>query len=244
MDKKVVLLKTHVWSDDIEKFSIKVYNETYLYGVDFFILMHTENDEIYHQVKSEKIKKIIIKFTEAEIKSIYTTGFISMWLSNHWILMWFYKKFGQKYKYFWSVEYDVRISGNSSKIWLHENSHDFLYTKGNYRNVKHKHMKFYQGTLLNDLEKFFGYLQLARYSSRLLVYLDKYFNLGENGADELIIFSLINKGKFTGSKEYLQSLIAGTWTWQDIYSENNKQLYNYCESLNDSNHLYIFHPIK
>lgn len=243
MDKKVVLLKTHLWSDDIEKFATKIYNETHTLDVDFFILMHMRENEIYN-VKNDKIEKIIIRFTEADIKSIYSSGFISMWLSNHWILMWFYKNFGSNYKYFWSVEYDIRISGNSSKIWLNNSSFDFLYTKGNYRNVNHPYMKLYKGSILTDSEKYIGYLQLARYSDKALEYFDEWFTKGENGPDELIIYSLINKSGLSESKIFLQSFIAGVWTWENKYSSNNKKIYNYCESLKNSNHLYIFHPIK
>ncbi len=243
MNKTVVLLKTHIWSDDIELFAIKIYKETHLYGIDFYILMHITENENY-DIKNEQLKKNIIKFTENEIKNIYSSGFISMWLSNHWILMWYYKNFGLNYKYFWSIEYDVRISGDSSKIWLHDSPIDFLYTKGNYRNIKHPYIKLYTGKVLTDLEKFFGYLQLARYSNQALAYLDHWFSQGENGPDELIIYSLINKSELTGSKKFLQSLVAGTWTWENKYSQANKQLFDYCESLQYNNNVYIFHPVK
>jgi hypothetical protein len=244
MEKKVVLLKTHVWTDDIEKFVNKLYEETYSHGVDFFILMHCENNMPFNIVKDDKIKKIILQFTEEDIKNIYSVGFYSVWLSNHWILMWFYKKYGQRYKYFWSIEYDVRISGDSSKIWLYESSYDFLYTMGNYRNAKNKYNNFYVGGKLSNLEKFFGFLQLARYSNKALEYLDKCFTEGENGQDELIIFSLLNRSGLFGSKKFLQSLVRGTWTWQDHYSEYNKKIYDKYEVQQNSNHLCIFHPIK
>ncbi|XWV26604.1 hypothetical protein QJ857_gp0462 [Tupanvirus soda lake] len=243
MEKTVVLMKTHIWNEDIEKFASKLYCETYTHKVDFFILMHTENGQIYNNIKDDKIKKITMCFTESKIRSIYSKGFYSMWLSNHWILMWFYKKFGHLYKYFWSIEYDVRISGDSSKIWLYKSSYDFLYTMGNYRNNKNKYNNYYVGVKLKELDKYFGYLQLARYSNTALAYLDKCYSEGENGQDELITFSLLNKSGLTGSKKFLYSLIKGTWTWQNNFSEKNRKLFDYYESLN-TEHLHIFHPIK
>jgi hypothetical protein len=206
--------------------------------------MHTDNGEIYETIKSPVIKNIVLKFTEEEIKSIYTVGFFSMWLSNHWILMWFYRQFKQKYKYFWSTEYDVRISGDSSKIWKHESTNDFLYTLGNYRNINNKYNDHYVGGKLSELEKYHGYLQLARYSNSALEYLNKCFEEGENGQDELIIFSLLNRAKFVGSKKFLQTLIRGTWTWQDSYSASNRKIYEQMENPIYRKHTHIFHPVK
>ncbi len=49
-------------------------------------------------------------------------------MSNHWILMWFFKKF-QNYNYYWSMEYDVRISGNSCILWNYDGEEDFLFPR-------------------------------------------------------------------------------------------------------------------
>lgn len=243
MSKTVVLFKTHRWSEDIENFVQKIYDETNE-KVDFFVLMHSDNGQLQNQIQCEKIKNITLSFTEDEIKSIYQLGFYSMWISNHWILMWFYQKYGYRYDYFWSLEYDVRISGNSSRIWTLSSSHDFLYTMGNYRNANNRFMSYYVGGKLNDLEKIFGFLQIARYSNRALKYLDECYTNGENGQDELITFSLLSRGKFTGSRKFLQSLIRGKWTWEDKYADYNRRLYQEAERNTNDNHLYIYHPIK
>ena len=239
----VVLIKTHVWSPHIEKFASKILEETTASGTDFFILMHTETGELVNKIKNDQIKKCVLKFTEKEIRALYKIGFYSMWLSNHWILMWFYKKFGSKYKYFWSLEYDVRITGPSSHIWKHQSPHDFLYTLGNYRNMRHQYNSYYVGNKLGPYQKYFGYLQLARYSDKVLAYLNKCFEEGENGQDELITFSLINRGGFTGSKEFLHGLKKGVWTWQSRYSDYNKKLYDRIEKI-PSKQVCIFHPVK
>ena len=243
MNKIVVLLKTHIWSDDIEKFAIKILDETSSCDIDFYILMHTENDVIYNQIKNENIKNITLKYTEKEIKNTYSVGFYSMWLSNHWILMWFYKKFTTKYDYFWSMEYDVRINGDSAKIWNYHSSIDFLYTNGNHRCANNKYRNNYIGGKLSELQKFYGYLQLTRYSKKALEYLDKCYSEGENGQDELITFSLMNRSGLTISKKFLHSLIKGTWTWQNSYSPHNKKIYEQMGKIH-KDHLCIFHPIK
>ena len=242
-NKIVVLLKTHVWNDDLEKFATKIYNEATLSNVDFFILMHDETNSL--TVQNDILKKVIIKFTEADIKNIYQVGFYSMWLSNHWILMYFYQKYKDIYQYFWSIEYDVRISGDSSQIWKHNSNCDFLYVRGNYLNQNNYYRNHYVGDKLASHQKYYGFLQLARYSNVALAYLNDCYVGGENGQDELITFSLLNRGKFTGSKTYLQSLIKGTWTWESKYVDYNKKIYNKHELNPDPNgSVYIFHPVK
>lgn len=245
MTKTVVLLKSHIWNDDIEKFAIKIYNETINFGIDFFLLLVT-NDNIptFEKIKSDTIKNVTIKLTEANIKNVYSSGFFSMWMSNHWILMWFYKKYVGKYQYFWSVEYDVRISGNSTRIWNYNSTLDFLYPQGNFRHTRHIFKDQYVGGKMKDIDKFYGFLQLARYSHRALAYLDSCFMRGENGQDELIIFSLLNRAKLTGSKAFLGSLMGGRWTWDSKYIPINKETYEKAESNLHNNHLLIFHPIK
>ena len=246
-EKIVVLLKTHVWNEDIEKFAMKIRTETYPHGIDFFILMHNNDDQPYDKIKNDQIKSFVLKFTEAEIKSIYPVGFYSMWMSNHWILMWFYRQYASQYKYFWSVEYDVRIVGNSSKIWKYQSSYDFLYPLGNYRHAGHIYNDCYVGGKLTTLGKFRGYLQIARYSDQALEYLNKCYEEGENGQDELITFSLLNRGQLTGSQKFLQSLIRGKWSWENKYSEQNKIIYeklNILEKSSRKGNVFILHPIK
>lgn len=243
--KTVILFKTHLWNESIEDFAIKIYEDIMFSKMDntydFFILMHSENN-LYSFIKSETIKSITKCFTENTIKNLYTSGFYTMWLSNHWILMWFFKNFGNIYDYFWSIEYDVRISGNSFKIWSHNSTHDFLYVMGNHLNFNNKFRNYYVGNKLSAIQKYYGFLQLARYSKAALKYLDSCFEMGENGQDELITFSLLNRGNFLGSKKFLIKLVRGKWTWDHQYAQSNKNLYDQCE-LNNHHDIFIFHPV-
>lgn len=245
---KVVLLKTHIWNEDIEEMAIKIYNETYDFNIDFFILMNCDSLDIFNQIIEEKIRKITLVISEKNLKQIYPIGFFDMYLSNHWLMMWFYQN-NKKYDYYWSIEYDVRIIGNSYNIWDHSEDIDFLHTgyidqtEGIMTlEEKYKWPDFYTyaGNKLLEEERYFGNLQVSRYSNRLLQYLDKCFE-EENGQDEIIIYSLILKGNYSMSNVFLNGLIKGIFTWNNRYINYNKEIY---ESLKNSNILGIFHPIK
>lgn len=240
---KVVLMKTYIWSIDLEKFSHKIFTECSSVGIDFYIIMHDDHGNLIEDVKSDIIKKLILVVTKIQIKNLYSSGFLSMHLSNHWLLMWFYSKFFNKYDYFWTIEYDVRINGDSSIIWNNQEKHDFIYVRGNYLNNDHKHNNTYFGKKLSSHEKYHGFLQISRYSKKFLDYLHQCFLDGENGQDEMIIFSLCHRGRFTLTNKPLKSLIGGKWTWKGEFSLYNSQLYEYYES-NFPNKLIIFHPIK
>lgn len=244
MDNKVVLFKTHIWNDDIEIFAKKIKSEANSVTIDFFVLMHTETDAYFNLIKSDDIKKITLTFNEFTIKNIYNgIGFHSMWISNHWILMWFFKQHKNKYVYYWTIEYDVRIVGNSTKIWTINYDFDFIHPHDYSHNPSFYWINSYVGNKLQLKEKYNGLLQLARYSKKFLDYLDSCYESGENAQDELITFSLAVRGKFTISNLPLKSLIRGKWTWQNHYSVINKKIYNKLCSQN-SDKVYILHPVK
>lgn len=236
----VVLLKTHTWSDLLEKFAIKVKNETLAEGIDFYILLHCEHPELFNKIKNKDLKQHVLIFKEDDIKKLYAKGFYGMWLSNHWILMWFYKKFKNKYQYYWSIEYDVRISGDSSKLWTYGGTEDFVYPIEPFQDPNWRWKNHYVGGEMTDNDKYYGYLQLARYSGRFLDYLDKHFEKGENGQDEMIIFSLFKRSKYSGSKELLNKIIKDSWTVFNTDSPKHKNLLEKHEMQS----LRIYHPIK
>jgi len=243
----VVLLKTHVWTDDLEKFALKLKNETIPYGIDFYILMHNDDNQLPNKIKNRDLSKYVLTFSESEIRKVYSKGFFSMWLSNHWILMWFYKQHQNKhYEYFWTIEYDVRISGDSSKLWKYTGTKDFLYPVGPFKDKNWTFKHHYVGGKLSDKDKYYGYLQLARYSNQFLKFLDSSYTAGENGQDEMITFSLFKRGNFTGSDRLLRNLIKDSWSVDNTTVAKNKQLFDKSENdyRSDSTHLRIFHPIK
>lgn len=245
--KQCLILKTHTWNSDLENFAKKLLRETKESGLDFYVLMHSEDGSLKNKIYHKKLKDLTHIFTEYQIRNIYNNvGFISMWLSNHWILMWFYKNFGNQYQYIWTIEYDVRISGDSKKIWNYTGSEDFLYPIDYFQDINWKYKNDYTGNVLNDSNKYYGYLQLARYSNNFLSYLDNTYTSGENGQDEMMAFSLFKRGNFSGSKYPLNNYIQNTWSVDFNQSENFKNLYKKSEEKykKDPNHLQIFHPIK
>lgn len=237
-----ILFKTHIWNDSVEKFVSKIISDLDKKNSNakLFILMHSDNFQLINEVKSTTIKNYCIQFTKSDIESIYQKGFINMWLSNHWIMMWFWK-YNNNFDYVWSIEYDVRITGDTSNIWLMNNSYDFIFVQNSFR-TNSKYNNLYTGNKLSADNYRSGFLQLARYSKKTLDYLDNCYREGENGQDEMITFSLINLNKsLTINKSSLVNIIAGQWTWEDKWSSHNNYIYNKLESSNCNK---ILHPVK
>lgn len=251
----VVLFKTHTWNAKLEEFVKKIIKETVPNNIDFYILMHSDDLSLPKKISDSDLKKYVLVFKESDIKKIYKQGFYSMWLSNHWILMWFFKQFKNKYQYYWSIEYDVRISGNSLKIWNYLGTEDFIYPFEPFKNPEWTWKNHYVapllgGTSLNDDTKWYGYLQLARYSKKFLEYLDKYYDAGENGQDEMMTFSLFKRGSseigLTGNKNLLHDLIKNSWSVSNSDSDKHKKIFEESESKYQTNlnQLLILHPVK
>lgn len=249
-NQTVVLFKTHTWNKQIEKFVLKLQKETSTHKIDFYILMHSNDQSLINKIKNVKLKNYVLIFSEDTIKKMYSVGFYGMWLSNHWILMWFYRQYKNKYQYYWSIEYDVRISGNSAKLWTYDGLEDFIYPFEPFRNPEWTWKDYCVSDKLVDDNKWYGYLQLARYSKKFLEYLDKHYTVGENGQDELITFSLFKRGEseigLVGDNKLLFNLIKNSWTVDNADSDKHKKIFinSETESETNPNHLMILHPIK
>lgn len=242
-NNKALLFKTHRWDNRLEKFVKKLKSETIPYGIDLYILMHSDDNSLVNQIKDPNLRKLVITFSENDIKKIYLKGFYGMWLCNHWILMWFYRQHRNKYQYLWTIEYDVRISGDSSKIWTYDGEEDFIYPVETFQDANWYWKNHYSGTIFNDDNKWYGYLQLTRYSKKFLDYLDKYFEMGENGQDEMVIFSIFKKGVneigLTGTHKFLNELIDDSWSVDNRDSDKHKIMLK-----ESGDQLKIYHPIK
>ena len=219
----IVLIKTHVWNDDLEEYLYRVDAECRKVGVSMIILMHGAERPLPFKA---------MFFDEGIIKAMYPSGFIDMQLSNHWSLIWAYRQLPEE-DWFWSVEYDVRIR-RSDLLWTIPDTEDFLYVQGGRPAPPSPYM-----TTLQNIEAphYTGYLQLARYSRRLLQYLDDCYAAGQNGQDELATYSLVFQSQFT-SLPAMNQYTGGVWTWQAEYSLHNRKKYA------QSRKLAIFHPCK
>lgn len=238
--KKAILFKTHVWSDSIEIDLIRIVNENQ--GSDIFVILQDDEGKLLSKVRSNNLRKLITVVTEDEIKSIYDSGYINKLLSNHWILMWFFRHYPD-YDYYWSMEYDVKILGNSNRIWEIDSDADFLYPTGNYRTSANNK---YNDTAIGDLfeEKYSGFLQLARYSNEALRYLDDMYMNGNNAQDEIATFTLLRHSGLSMSAKELHPLITGYWTCDNYYQKENLKKYQMCKKWLRPDELFIFHPIK
>lgn len=236
--KQVILYKTHVWCDLIEQ---DVLNIMRTKGeIDMFILLHDDDMEIYDKIYLKEVKDIVIVVNTESIKGVYDEGFVDMLVSNHWINMWFYKIYPE-YDYYWSTEYDVKILGDSSKLWSIESSGDFMYPKGN---IIPKKTNRYLGTITKELDNVrAGFLQFARYSNKAMTYLDGKYTEGYHAQDEIIIFSLMNLSGLVMDGISLRRFMLGTWSCdRDSEIKNHRMLLRYAE-LNATSTC-ILHPIK
>ena len=164
-----------------------------------------------------------------------------MWESNHFIDLYFYKNFGEKYDYMWFLEYDVRILGDTSYFWRSELNHDLLIPKN--ITIADSNWKYYNYLHESFNEKYLCLKQLYRSSKIFLMKLDELFQDGINGHCELIIGSICKKFNFTYDYNFLNSRIQGIWTHNPEFSVYNIETFN---KLAHSVIIkpYIFHPIK
>lgn len=243
-NSKVVIFKTHIWNDEIEKFTGKIYEETTNANIDFYILIHDNKGNLYKKIPNF-VKPYTIVFSQDDIEKIYKSGFIDMWLSNHWILMWFFRTVNEKYDYYWSIEYDVRVTGDGNKLWNWQGSEDFIYPIEPFMDSSWRWKDYYYGNIFTDDTKWYGYLQLARYSKRFLQFLDKFYADGENGQDEMVTFSLFKMGEsvlgFTGTHTILNDLIRDSWSVSGEDSDKHKEILKQYEN---GNEIVIIHPVK
>ena len=250
MLKTVVCYKTHILNKIILDFIKKLFNDCDNsnkqildnfkgeHDIDFYLLIpdYLEKD------LPDNFKFFTKIYKEEDIQNLYE-GFYSMWLSNHFIELWFYKNFGDKYNYFWFMEYDVRILGDSSYFWRNELTHDLLVP----RNI----------TLADSSWKFYNYIhesfqeneryacpkQLCRISKKLLNKLDELFIEGINGHCELILGCVCKKYNFSFDHTFLNTRIQGIWTHNSDFSGYNLESYNKLIGPTIFKP-YIFHPIK
>jgi len=252
MSKTAICFKTHIWNKGIHNFIKKIYkdcddsNKKALnnfkgeFDLDFYVLIP--------DYLEKNINQDIIKFTkiykEEDIKNLYKNGFYSMWISNHFIELWFNKTFGEKYEYIWFIDYDVKILGDTNYFWRSELTEDLLIPRN--MTLLKENWKFYDyvhESLLKE-ERYMCPKQFYRISKKLLIKLDELFESGINGHNEIIIGSICKKFNFTYNSNFLNQTIQGIWTENPEYSKYNYENYNKLINNVNSWKPYIFHPIK
>lgn len=251
MSKTVICYKTHILNKVIIDFIKKLYkdcdnsNKEMLdnfkgeYDIDFFLLI----PDYLEKELPENFKSFTKIYKEEEIQNLYEKGFYSMWLSNHFIELWFYKNFGEKYNYFWFIDYDVRILGDGCYFWRNELTQDLIIPKNiTLIDANWKFYNFLHESFLEN-ERYICLKQIYRISKTFLNKLDILFNEGINGHCELIIGCVCKKYNFSYDHTFINQRIQGIWTHNPDFSAYNIETYNkFVSSIIIKP--YIFHPIK
>lgn len=185
----------------------------------------------------ERLLPCVFTFQTQNISNLYDKGFISMWKSNHWILMYFYLHYGSQYEGIWSLEYDVRMSGPFEFVF-DAHDYDFVYVAGN--RIARSKIE-YSGSRCTDF--YTAFLQISYYSSRFLQFLHTCFQEGESAVDEIILPSLCVAGQFSMSSIPLHRHVRGKWTWNAQYSNYNEAKWHYYAQ-HHAHTIALFHPIK
>jgi hypothetical protein len=254
--RSAILFKTHKWNDMIELRFQKIRREAQGLADVYLLLQGDQTGECKEQGGH------VVRISDAEMRSVYRVGFVNAWLSNHWLMMSWWKRVGRvsKYEYVWSVEYDVGMLGDSSILWKVPSSADLLASHGPFQHSNWAYKDDYtcQTKCMTDEDKWYGYVQVSRYSAKFLDYMDQTFESGENGQDEMMIFSLAKRGNFTIETQPIKCL-QKFWSVLGADADAAKQAFDkeagvrqrsrHNEGTNShsphhSHSLSLYHPIK
>ena len=228
-----LLFKTHQWNDEIDAWYRRLVTEC-----PYTVYLMYHNDNLDLSAIPTDLHGAVMVYSEEMIRTVYPEApFYGMWLSNHWILSWAMKTLS--YDYVWNIEYDVRIVGDSRWIWTYRGGEDFIYPIATFQNPDWPYREMYRGPLTHA-EKWYGYLQLARYSRRFLQYLDAIYPV-ENGQDELITYSLFHRSGMTGSHHLLGPWIKSSWFVDNVHIPANRERIRAAEAKGDR---LLVHPVK
>lgn len=238
--KRAILFKTHKFSKAIRDRYEKVVSESKGLA-DVFLVVHGD-------VRiDDGEERRLFRVSDGELARVYDRGFVDPWLSNHWLLMAWWKRVGRAggYQFVWSVEYDVGIVGNSAELWGEPSGADLIASYGPFQDSAWPYKdRYFCDTAASaclarrDEDKWYGYVQISRYSARFLDYMDHVFESGENGQDEMMIFSLAKKGQFSIDTEAV-ACRQGFWSAQGADAALAKKAYTA-----PARSLTLFHPIK
>ncbi len=231
-----VLFKTHILNYALCNYIKKIYNECNNYNINqtnhFLIFQLLIPDNITYKIPDEFKEFTKIYNEEDDIKNLYKNikdeDFKNIHNSNYFITLWFYKYFGESYDFFWSIDYDVRILGNSIDIFSDKSTFDLLIPK----NILCKDDKFYTST------------QICRLSKLLLKKINKNLKKGIYYNNETIYATICKKYNFTYNYTYLNNFIQGIWTSNPEYNSHNIESFNRIIKNKNNVKTYIFHPIK
>lgn len=236
--RSAILFKTHKFDKAIRARLEKVKSESV--GLADVVLVVHGDVEVDSDLQCFRIR-------DQELSRVYDQGFENPWLSNHWLLMAWWRQRGRAagYQYVWSIEYDVGMVGDSSVLWSAANmpQADLIASYGPFQDPNWPYKDHYTGGKLKNEEKWYGYVQLSRYSAPFLEYMDKTFESGENGQDEMMIFSLAKRGNFSVNTDPI-TCRHGFWSARGGDAALAREAMVEKQLLPSQSKLTLFHPIK
>lgn len=250
---QVILLKTYLWSSELEEYALKLLTEITDCNSDFFILLHDEKREVRQKIMSNELQIRTLSFTSDDIKKIYETDYFDIYFRSHLIHFWFFKNHSH-YDYYWILEYDTRIAGNSRIFWNYLGQENFISPTGVFDYPKDSNFYTHYENNKKNIKRltehsenlFWTYIQFIRCSNNFLEYMDNKLTEGENGQDECITGTMVISGNFNYT--ILDKYIKGTWhgsSPQDLIEYNRNEWLKYKELYKDSEkEVAIFHPVK
>lgn len=233
----------HTWHAEIEATALQLQHSCKQYGIRMYVIMGPNaQPQTTSQVPKEQPNQsfTVLRPTLQDIRSMYPTGFVSMWASNHWLLMWFARQF--TYDYVWSIEYDVRFKGQLQSLWTFAPGIDYVFTDlEDIHDVPKNH--YWTNSITADWRKAncifkTATKQIFRVSNKFIRYLEVHFLAGHNAQDELALASHCMQGNF--SSRTLKDFMSPSWTTSASASPKIRILWTSCLDTK----LQLFHPVK
>lgn len=255
--KIAVMYVTHIWNAKIDQVARTLLNSCKSRGFDMYVIMGPKVQSVGYELQEKQQRYSALTATQIiqpdesifkvlrpslpELTKLYPSGFMSMWASNHYILMWFWSTLGHIYNAVWSIEYDVRWCGSLDTLWNFQPTADYVYSdlsplhtfgNGHYwtKSITNKWAIKPTRTACK---------QVFRCSANFLAYLHEKFQLEMNAQDEIALASHAHQGNFLSFS--LAPLMSKTWTTAPQFSSKIEQLW-LSKSKNDP--FELFHPVK
>ena len=254
---RTALLLTLTRNDAVVEDALRPYTASAMsHDIDVHIVF-TSSEQGYPTSGTWDGARSVRYLSSEDAASTYSTGFIDLSRSSHFLLMSLYKTLGSTYERIWVIEEDTRAAGNVSLLWQHGEGADVITVEGIYP-VERDHWT--QATLVGPEgnasyfsaeSRFHCSKQIYCLSSRALRYFDEAFSSGINGADEIVIATLANAlaQQLRSSTEPLimKSLkpytAGGTFTWDPQQEPAARFEWESMRHASMPGSLRLFHPV-
>ena len=198
MPTTAFLFMTHKWSPGIASAARSWRGACKSRGIDFVLLFQGAEPPRPLFPPPPTAPDEFVFAPTSEVAKLYPLGFVNLWTSSHWILMWWWLRNGRKHDLVFRVEYDVRILGDASRFFDFAPEADVVLTSEPV--VPDSDYWFHHCTVpgwCEDRAKLRQcWWQVARFSSVFLDYLHGRFVTGENAQDEIAIATHATRGGF------------------------------------------------